>query len=252
MRGNGLWCLLLVLLAQSCAPPPAPIRRSGWEPTADVAQIVRQLSLSTPDIQDLTAPAQITLTHEDRPQSASASFQYLPPQLMRIDVRGPLFQHVLTAVLDGDTLWALADGHLSRYGARQGLVDLLNIDLGDQDPITTLLGLIGPITATDSIRVDYPRADRAVAVVSSTDGSERRLWVDLLSGFIVQEEGLDAHGRRRWRRHLTDYARLGEGDTYLPRRVRIESGPQSLEMRFGEWRLDRQLSPSDFYKGLQR
>ncbi len=253
MRGIGLWRgVLLILVIQACAPPPAAIRRSDWEPTADVAQVVRQLSGQSPDLRDLTAPAQIHLTHDERSQSASASFQYLPPDLMRIEVRGPLFQHVVTAVLDGDTLWALADGQLTRYGARQGLIDLLNIDLGDQDPRTTLLGWLGPIAAADSIHVDYPRADLAVAAVYSADGSERRLWLDLLSGFVVQEEGLDARGRRRWRRHLSDYARLGEGDTYLPRRVRIETGAQALEMRYGAWRLDRQLAPSDFFKGLKR
>ena len=34
--------------------------------------------------------------------------------------------------------------------------------------------------------------------------------------------------------------------------IKTEAKSGVLEMRFGEWRLDRQLSPSDFYKGLQR
>lgn len=249
-----LWrCSILLifgLLVQSCAPSPRLIRRNAWEPTADVARMLRQGSVTLPGVQDLTAAAQIRLTTEEGPNTASASFQYLPPDIMRIDVRGPLFQHVLTAVLDADTLWSLAGGRLSRQPTRDGLADLLQIDLRGQDPRAAMLGLVAPVSVSDSLRVDYPRADRAVAIVRHGDGSERHLWVDLLSGFVVREEGIDRFGARRWRRLLSDYVQIGEGEIYLPRRVQIESDQRRLEIQYDEWRVDRGLSRQSFYKGL--
>lgn len=242
--------LMLGLLVQSCAPSPRLIRRNAWEPTADVARMLRQGSVTLPGVQDLTAAAQIRLTTEEGPNTASASFQYLPPDIMRIDVRGPLFQHVLTAVLDADTLWSLAGGRLSRQPTRDGLADLLQIDLRGQDPRAAMLGLVAPVSVSDSLQVDYPRADRAVAIVRHGDGSERHLWVDLLSGFVVREEGIDRFGARRWRRLLSDYVQIGEGEAYLPRRVQIESDQRRLEIHYDEWRVDRGLSRQSFYKGI--
>ncbi len=202
------------------------------------------------DIQYLTAAAEVTIAEAQTHQTASASFQYLPPELLRIDVRGPLFRHVLTAVLDADTLWSLAEGRLDRLDAHKGLVDLLNIDLIGHDPVMALLGLVEPVGPADSIHVDYPRADRAVALVTLASGGQRRLWVDMMTGWVVAEERIDASGLRSWRRELGDYARVADSDAILPRKVHIESGERSLEIVFSEWRLDRELSREAMFKGL--
>ncbi|MEC9377957.1 MAG: hypothetical protein VX528_03250, partial [Candidatus Latescibacterota bacterium] len=81
-------------------------------------------------------------------------------------------------------------------------------------------------------------------------GGQRRLWVDVLSGWVVAEEGVDATGQRRWRRQLGQYEPVGDTGIYLPRHVRIESGLRSIEIRYGEWRVDQGLSAASFFKGL--
>ena len=243
--------MLILFCLEACAPPPKPVRRPGWQPATDVMTLLQGATTSLGEIKTLTAAARVTIADEQATQSASASFQYLPPDLLRIDVRGPLFRHVLTAVLEADTLWSLAEGRLSRVEARRGLVDLLDLDLMGHDPRSALLGLVDSIRAGDLVHVDYPRADRAVAVVREADGGQRRVWVDILSGWIVAEERIDAGGQRRWRRDLSDHARVGDSECFLPRRVRIESGGRSLDIQYDEWHLNRALSRAILFKGLQ-
>jgi len=245
-----VYLLLVVVMHQSCAPPPAPVRRPGWIPTTDISGLLGEPTTLFEEIHDLTAAAQVTVTDEQTDQSASASVQYLPPQLMRIDVRGPLFRHVLTAVFHADTLWSLSEGRLVRLDARRGLVDLLGINFSGQSPREALLGLVVPVHSRDSLSVEFPRADRVVAVIHNPAGSQRRLWVDVLSGWVVAEEGVDATGQRRWRRQLGQYEPVGDTGIYLPRHVRIESGLRSIEIRYGEWRVDQGLSAASFFKGL--
>ncbi|MBT7597939.1 MAG: hypothetical protein HN559_23750, partial [Gemmatimonadetes bacterium] len=243
--------MLIGFCIDACAPPPKPIRRPGWEPATDVTTLLQGGTASLGHIKTLTAAARVTIADEQTTQSLSASFQYLPPELLRIDVRGPLFRHVLTAVFDADTLWSLAEGRLSRFAARRGLVDLLDLDLMGDDPRIALLGLMDSTRTGDVVDVEYPRADRAVAVIREAPGGQRRLWVDILSGWIVAEERIDASGQRRWRRELSDHARVSDSEIFLPRHVRIESRGRSLDIQYDEWRVNRDLSRANLFKGLE-
>jgi len=246
LRRPGAGLLITVLCLAACGPP-RPAQRTGWAGAQDPALLLRADAEALQALTDLTAEVRFKL-HEVG--SASGSILFRPPALMRLDVRGPLFQHILSAVIDADTLTALANGQLYRMPSRDGLDAFLTIDLAGYDPRLVLLGIIAPaLRRIESI--DYPRADRAhLTLDDGIEGQRRRLWIDLHKGFVEREELVDDEGRRLWSRDLSRWRRLAEGDLYLPARIRIESHGRVLELNYGDVNLDRGLERATFFNGI--
>ena len=243
--------LLAAAVTSACGPPP-PVQRQGWAGAAgEVADVLRADLAAVQALTDLTAEARLTLTHEQGRNSLDASMLFRPPDLLRLDVQGPLFQHVLSAVIDADTLLALVEGRNMVLHADDGLEYFLGIDLGGYDPRWTLLGVVLPGEA-DTTKVRLPVPGRAVVPVqASPDLPARRLTLDLHRGFVVGEAVLDDSGEILWSRRLERFRRLPGTDVYLPRSVRIESGDRILELEYGKVRLDRGLERTAFYTGLR-
>lgn len=238
-------CLLLAALIAACGPP-RPVQRAGWSGEQPVADLLRLDAERLQLLQDLTLEVKFTL---HKVGSASGSMLYQPPELLRLDVRDPLFRRVLAAVLDGDRLLAHdAGGRLYDMPARDGLAAFLDIDLAGYDPRLALLGVIAPAPAI--VRVEHPRADRARIIVDDgIDGQQRHLWFDLHSGFARREELVDATGVI-WSRDMRDWRRVGATELYLPRSLRIDSHGHALELDFGDIRLNRDLQRAKFYHGF--
>jgi hypothetical protein len=242
-----LW-LVTGLLILACAPP-RPIQRAGWQGDRAL-EVLEPLLWADADhllqLEDLTAEVGFSV---HKVGSASGSILFRPPALLRIDVRGPLFQRILSAVLDGDRLLALADGRLYQMPSSDGLDAFLHIDLAGYDPRLALLGVIVPPQSITAI--DYPRVDRArLTLNDGIEGQRRRLWVNLHRGFAEREELLNDQGQAHWSRQMSDWKRVADTELYLPRKIRIESQDQVLELDYGDLHINKELQRATFYSGI--
>jgi hypothetical protein len=237
--------LLGLALITACAPPP-PVQRAGWRAEgADMAALLAADPARLRQIGDLTADVGFSIRSVG---SASGSILFRPPELMRLDVRGPLFRHILTAVLDGGLLVARAEGRTMRLPTRDGLDAFLDIDLAGYDPRLVLLGVVAPPQVAIVAR-DYPRADRVrLRIDDGIPGQRRLLWIDLHRGFVDTEELVADDGRVLWTRRLTGWRAVG--DLYLPTLVRVESDERVLEVEYRSVTLDKGLADAAFFHGV--
>lgn len=235
------WCCLLVL--DSCAPPI--LLRPGWSPNRDPALLLDHARRELESLGDLRAAAELTLIQPGQRQFASAALLFKPPDLFRIEVRGPLFVHLFTALLQGDSLVVGdAEGRWSRGPLSAAvLTRLLGLDLASYDLRYALLGLVAPGPLDSLTR---PQADRYLAHLAGAP--PRRLWLDARHGFITTEELLDPRGEPLLVRQLRDYQQVG--GLYLPRRVELRQGTHALILDYRSWELDTGLSESAFTRGI--
>ena len=246
--------LLVTGFVTSACGPPRPVQRAGWagdrmgdEALEALNALLRADADGLLQLADLTAEVQFSVPDVG---SASGSILFQPPALLRLDVRGPLFQRILSAVLDGDRLLALADGRLYQMPSRDGLDAFLHIDLAGYDPRLALLGVIAP-AARGIEAIDYPRMDRALVTLDDgVEGQRRQLWIDLHGGFAEREELIDDQGRTRWSRQLSGWHRVDGTDLYLPARIRVESQGQALELEYGDIHIDRGVERATFFSGI--
>lgn len=251
MRRPRAAAAVLLAAALGACGPPAPVQRQGWSGgAAEVAGALRADLAAMQALTDLTAEARLTLTHEQGRHSLGSSVLFRPPDLLRLDVQGPLFHRVLSAVLEADTLFARVEGRRMVLDAGRGLDYFLGIDLGGYDPRLALLGVVLP-GEPDTTRARHPAPGRAVVPFETEGLRPRRLTLDLRRGFVVGEEVLDDAGEALWSRRLQRFRRLPGTGLYLPRLVTIESGGRALELEYVKVRLDRGLERAAFFTGLR-
>lgn len=248
LAGRHLLAGLAVLALMTACGPPRALQRVGWTGTRPVEELLRLDASNLQAIEDLTAEVRFKL---HKVGAASGSILYQPPALLRLDVRGPLFQRILAAVIDGDRLLAHdAAGRVYDMPARDGLDAFLEIDMSGYDPRLALLGVVAP--APKVLHIEHPRADRARIVVDDgIDGQRRLLWFDLHTGFARREQLVDDNGTIRWSRDMRDWRRVGDTELYLPAALRIESRGHVLELDFGDVRINRGLERDRFYDGFE-
>jgi hypothetical protein len=220
----------------------------GDKASEALAGLLRSDAESLLQLADLTAAVRFSVPDVG---SASGSIVFQPPTLLRLDVRGPLFQRILSAVFDGDQLLAIdADGRFYQMPARDGLDAFLHIDLAGYDPRLALLGVIAP-AAHGLEDIDYPRMDRAVVTLDDgIEGQRRQLWIDLHKGFVEREELVDDQGRTRWSRQMSGWHCVDDTDLYLPGMIRVESQGHVLELEFGDIRIDKGVQRAAFFSGI--
>ena len=237
-----VWCIAVCSLAFSCAPPP--VEREGWRATAGPAALIRASVAPFARLGDLTAEASIELRQGKVRERGTAILQLINPDLFRIEVRGPFFTHIFTALLEGDSLTVYGravDPPLK--GAAHGhlLAALTGLDLGQYDLRYALLGLVeeSPVVGLP----EYPRADRAIVPLLGG----RRLWLDLQRGLISREGSAQAGGDSLFR-ELKKYQRVGE--LYLPRRVEIRQGDVLLALNYKSYAINKGLSVKQLLQGM--
>lgn len=236
------WCLLLALW--SCAPPP-PARRD-WSPAEGLEALLRRAAADLQAIEDLRAEAEITFAQAGLRRRASAALLFKQPDLFRVEVRGPFFVSLFTAVVQADSvIFCDAEGAWSKTAlsgsrwARWTGVDLKGYDLR-----CVLLGLVAP-APLDSVA--YPRPGQALVWLSGPPWS-RRLWIDARRGLATREEFLDSAGEPLLVRQLRDYRQVGP--LYLPRRVEIRQGETVLALRYRGWMVNAGLADEAFTRGI--
>ncbi len=195
-------------------------------------------------LRDLTAEASIELHQGKVRERGTAILQLINPDLFRVEVRGPFFTHIFTALLEGDSLTVYGravDPPLK--GAAHGhlLAALTGLDLGQYDLRYALLGLVeeGPVVGPP----EYPRADRAIVPLRGG----RRLWLDLQRGLISREGSAQAGGDSLFR-ELKKYQRVGE--LYLPRRVEIRQRDVLLALNYKNYAINNGLSVEQLLQGM--
>ena len=226
--------------------------RHDWNRGDGLNQLLRLSDVGLEHTDDLTAEARITFTHSQTRRSATASILYARPDLFRIDVRGPLFSHILTAVAWGDSIAVLSDGQAWSGNLSDGiLAELTDFDVGPYDIRYALLGLVRPGRVREDGEIVYPRADRAVAELSGENGVRRRVWVDLHRGFVSREE-VGWEGGDGWSRDLRDYRQVGSDNEslYLPSRIDIRQGDIEIDLHYRSYAVNSGLGKSTFFRGI--
>jgi outer membrane lipoprotein-sorting protein len=253
--------LLLSLLAFGACAPSHQLTRHNWTPqgTAAGALVLAQSELTS--FEDLTAEAKITIRQGRTRRTVTASILYRRPDLFRVDVRGPLYSHLLSMLLRGTHVTALGGETWQGQDAGFLLSKLTAFELGDYDLRYALLGLLSPLEdgnmATQSAlrinEITYPRADRAVVELQDGTGNirQRLVWIDLQSGFVFREQ-LRAHNSTVWTRELADYIELetASGPVYLPRKIIFEQGDVGVELSYKNYRVDEGLSAKTIAAGF--
>ena len=181
--------LALCALALACAPPL--VVREGWDADQGPAALLAA-SASLAQFEDLTAEAAIELRRGAMRDRGTALVQLVNPDLFRVEVRGPFFTHIFTALLNGDSLTVYGRGmDQPLKGTVRGrlLTTLTGLDFGACDLRYALLGLVEPGSIVEP--VEYPDTDQAV--VALTGG--RRAWLDLAPRLGVAREHPAARGR---------------------------------------------------------
>ncbi|MCY4602799.1 MAG: hypothetical protein OXE49_01090 [Gemmatimonadetes bacterium] len=231
----------LCALALACAPPL--VVREGWDADQGPAALLAA-SASLAEFADLTAEAAIELRRGKVRDRGTALVQLVNPDLFRVEVRGPFFTHIFTALLKGDSLTVYGRGmDLPLKGPVRGqlLTTLTGLDFGTCDLRYALLGLVEPGSIVEP--VEYPRADHAV--VALADG--RRAWLDLHRGLVLRESIPLPIGDVLLR-ELSEYRRVDA--LYLPRRVEIRQADVALVLYYKRYAFNSGLNASQLQQGL--
>ena len=231
----------LCALALACAPPL--VMREGWDADQGPAALLAA-STTLAQFADLTAEAAIELRRGELRNRATAVVQLVNPDLFHIEVRGPFFTHIFTALLEGDSLTVYGRGmDPPLKGTVRGrlLTTLTGLDFGSCDLRYALLGFVEPGSIVGP--VEYPRTD--YAVVALTGG--RRAWLDLRRGLVLRES-IPLPGGDVLLRELSEYRR--EDALYLPRRVEIRQADVSLVLAYKRYAFNSGLDASQLQQGL--
>ena len=202
-------------------------------------------------IKSLTAEVNISVHGRNANGNASAAIVYKRTDKLRIDVMGPLFKHVLSAVVNNDSM-AIVTSSESWHGTiSEGLFRYLPVlDLGEYDLRYALLGIVAPWKTDQKVTLSYSRADRAIVTVAQEAG-ERKIWVDLHRGFVFREEVITSTGQY-WQRDFIGHRKIlipGSDDMlklYLPKSVRITRPHSVLDIQFESYKFNVKVGPNLF------
>ena len=231
----------LCALALACAPPL--VVREGWDAAQGPAALL-SASASLAQFADLTAEAAIELRRGEVRDRGTALVQLVNPDFFRVEVRGPFFTHIFTALLEGDSLTVYGRGMdppLKGIVRGRLLTTLTGLDFGAYDLRYALLGLVEPGSIVEP--VEYPHTDQAVVVLAGG----RRAWLDLHRGLVLRES-IPLPGGDVLLRELSEYRR--EDALYLPRRVEIRQADVSLVLAYKRYAFNSGLDASQLQQGL--
>ena len=230
-------------LAVGCARPAVSFKH--WKPNGDLATLLAAHHQQFSQIDDLKLRAQVSVRVDGRDERATALLLYAKPDMFRFDVRGPLFSHVLTAVMHDDSLTVMTREGSWKGDVNSSLRRLIGIDLGGYDLGYLLLGVVQPGRIDSERSVGYARADRAILPIADAEAS-RTVTVDLFRGFIVAERFESP--RASWHREMTGYRRLD--DSYFPGTMSIWQGDNHLHLEYGEIHLNEGIPREEFLRGI--
>ena len=243
-----LWLSATVLMVLACAPPPAA--RRAWDTNDGIASLWPLLEREWAALENLTAEASVEFEQNGMRERATALIQVRGDDLFRMDVRGPFYSHIFTAVQLGDslTVWGPAIGGAWKGAARGALFrQLTGVDFGQYPLARALLGWVKPVSIDHALQVEYERADRAVSTVIEGP-MRRRLWLDLYRGLFLCEEIHYAADKPPVTRAMSDYAPVGS--LFLPRRVEIAQGDVRIVLMYQSFDLKRVLNLVQFESGI--
>lgn len=237
--------LSLQLIALSCAPPP--VSRQDWRPDKGIEELINLSRNPLQSLTDLKARGSITIRREEGQVRATMSIVLAHPDLLRMEVRGPLYTHLFTALVQADSLTVLSrEGNWK--GSTQGLFhQLTGMELGPYNLRYLLLGQIEPGRIDSSRVIEHPRAGRAVVPLRGADLA-RRVWIDLHRGFFIREAVEPSGGHPGWNRLMQDYRKVGP--LYLPRTVVIQQNEVEISLVYEDVAVNEGVKEEHFFGGL--
>ena len=233
------------LAALSCAPPP--VARQDWRREDGVEELLNPSRNPLQPLQDLRARARITLRLEESQERATMSLLLARPDLLRVEVRGPLYTHLFTALVQADSLTVVSREGNWKGSTRSMLQQLTGMELGPYNLRYLLLGLIESGRIDSSRVIEQPRFDRAVVPLRG-NGLARRVWVDLHRGFVIREEVEPSSGYPGWSRLLRDYRKVGP--LYLPGTVVIQQNEVEISLEYEDYALNEGIEEGHFFRGI--
>ncbi len=228
-------------LALACAPPL--VVREGWDATQGPAALLAA-SATLEQFADLTAEAALELRRGEVRARGTALLQLVNPDLFRVEVRGPFFTHIFTALLEGDSLTVYGRGmDQPLKGPLHGrlLTALTGLDWGSCDLRYALLGFVEPGSIVEP--VEYPQADQAKVALAGG----RQAWLDMRRGLVLRESILLPEGEVLLR-ELKEYRR--EQALYLPHRVEIRQRDVRLTLSYKNYAFNRGLNAEQLRRGM--
>jgi len=245
----GMLVLVLSLAGSACAPAP---RQTGWPAERELAAQLARTAAALASLDDLVAEARVTVWTDGVPQRALAVLQLKLPDLLLLEVRGPFYNHLLTAVLLGDSTFVhgpLAGGDWR--GADSRLLELLTgLDLRGYDLRLALLGLLQPAAVEGGTSVSGRHGEWALFRLAAPAGQVRRAWLDRRRGLVRREQVAAADASWSLDRRLDRYRRVGP--LLLPRRVELRQGRVRVRLDYQRYWVNRGLDAQRFIDAARR
>ena len=241
----GFAFLSFLLTALSCAPPP--VSRQDWRPDKGIEELISLSRNPLHSLRDLKARGSVTIHRKEGRERAAMSILLAQPDLLRMEVRGPLYTHLFTALVQADSLTVLSrEGNWK--GSTQSLLhQLTGMELGPYNLRYLLLGQIEPGRIDSSRSIEHPRAGRAVVPLRGPDLA-RRVWIDLYRGFFIREEVEPSRGYPGWNRQMQDYRKVGP--LYLPRTVVIRQNEVAITLEYEDVAVNEGVEEEHFFGGV--
>lgn len=243
-----LWPCVLALLLAACAPPNAT--RRAWDSGRGIESLWPLLEREWSTLENLTAEASVEFEQDGVRERATALIQMKGEDLFKIEVRGPFYSHVFTAVQQGDSLTVMgpAIGGAWKGAVRGSLLrQLTGVDLGKYPLARALLGWVEPMREGGTLQAEYERADRVITTLTEGD-TRRSLWLDMYRGLFLRERAHHRAGMVPIEREMADYTRVGS--VFLPRRVQITQGSVRITFTYQSYDLKRVLQGAQFELGI--
>jgi len=236
----------MVAWGTACAPT---VVRRGWDPSQGYEELLALSCRELDGLTDLMAEARLTVRAGQFEQRTTALLQLRMPDMLKLEVRGPFYSHLLTAVLLADTLYlhgpavggswrGAADGYLLEW--------MTGLDLGGYDLRYALLGVVQPgvVAAGEAVQPDDDRRGLAVVPLQALPGQTRRIWVEVDRGLVVREEVSSLESDWSLSRRFGMYRQVGP--VVLPRNVTIRQGDGEIQLEYRRYWFDRGLEPELF------
>ena len=224
------------LLLLSCAAPKSLQRQVPFESAADLLQIV---SDDISRLQTFEGEARISFRIEGVRHKASAMVLFRRPDLLKIEVTGPLGMRLLTGVASSESLRIFLPrvGDLYEGPADGDILErITGVDLSAWPPWKALLGV--PSFDSEPEREIEKQGDR-LSVWTVGEKFKRRLTFDGKSLTLAGEEIYDEAGDPITKRTMSDYRSMK--GVVLPRRIALIQGEAEIRLDYKTWKINEEI-----------
>tara|TARA_B100001094_G_C18078771_1_gene744047 strand:+ start:376 stop:1149 length:774 start_codon:yes stop_codon:yes gene_type:complete len=226
-----------------------PILKRSWNMHDGYDMLWALLDRETTELNYLMAEVEIKWKVDNRVDRASALLQVAGPDRIGLEIRGPLYSHLLSVFVQVDSLIVFGKTvGKPLKGAINGplLSNITGLHLGNNHFSSLLLGKV-ILDDRKLISERYLRADRALLTYEN-EVSRQVFTLDLFSGVILGERFERPIGEVLFERKMKNYVKVD--DFFLPRNVKIVQDEVIIELTFKSFETTKVLSFDRFDPGI--